>query len=424
MKVLFCLPGNGWGGPEREPVRTLMAALSDNSLCELSSIHFSRDVPETVREGNSITVPCRASLSRSMIDLFRIERRTMAGEIRRQNPDLIHVHWTQLGHALAAMDSGIPYVVTVHDAAVTSAYWNWSWYPPSAIATLGGLLIARKVLRRTSHIIAVSPYVAEHVRRYFLPEKTSPAVTSSKESPVANQNLHKLREPQLAPPITLVPNPVAMSTVLGDGGHRYPNAGFFPPAAHFSPTFAAIGHWGPLKRFDLVLNAFHHVRRHLPSAKLVLIGKDLGRGTPCHNWAVRHRLDDGVDFIGFLENSSLHSFLHKQVDCLVHPSRTEGFSLVVADAMAAGIPVIASDAGALPWLLEEGKSGFLMHDGRPQIWAQAMLGIGNSILESGNPETCDFTQIVTSARRRIANLCDPLSVAQSHMKVYEQVLDR
>jgi glycosyltransferase involved in cell wall biosynthesis len=303
----------------------------------------------------------------------------MADEIRRQQPDLVHVHWTQLGHALAAMDSGIPYVVTIHDAALTCAYWNWSWRLGPALCTLGGLVITRKILRQASHVVAVSPYVSDHVKRFFLP----PGYSS----------------------ISIIPNPVSLSDT----------SGFKFQVSNDSPVFAAIGHWGPLKNFSLALRAFALVRGSLPHAKLVLVGKDLGTGTPCHAWAVRHGLESGVDFRGPMAHADLMAFLSNDIDCLVHPARTEGFSLVVADAMAAGVPVVAAAAGALPWLLGNGAFGTLVDSRAPAPWAEAMIeaatGTGSSSL-------------LERARERIASLCDPRRIAAQHMEVYARVVKR
>ena len=421
MKVLFCLPGNEWGGPDREPVRTLERALTATGRVDVSFIQFSRDAKEIIRDKNRTLIPCRNSLSRSMLDGFRTERRAMADEIRRQKPDLLHVHWTQLGHALAAMDSGIPYVVTVHDAALACAYWNWSWNPPSVLTGLGGLLITHKVLRRAKHIIAVSPYVAEHVQRFFLRFPYS--------APAANCISHSaFRIPHSV--VSIIPNPVSL----------HENSGFRVQDSNGSPVFAAIGHWGSLKRFDLVLRAFSLVRHKIPSSKLVLVGKDLGRETPCHAWALRRGLDVGVIFRGLLSHSALMACLHSEMCCLVHPSRTEGFPLGVTEAMACGVRVIVSDAGGMPWMLENGKFGTIIFTHTPQVWAEAMIdattgndstklvmrGIGRDLDTTGisaNPIPGSGRQLsmLQRARERIAILCDPLGIAAQHLKIYTRI---
>jgi glycosyltransferase involved in cell wall biosynthesis len=52
--------------------------------------------------------------------------------------------------------------------------------------------------------------------------------------------------------------------------------------------------------------------------------------------------------------------LYNQVDILVVPSLREGFCLVAAEAMACGLPVVASKCSAMPELIVEGESGFLV----------------------------------------------------------------
>jgi len=62
-------------------------------------------------------------------------------------------------------------------------------------------------------------------------------------------------------------------------------------------------------------------------------------------------------------------------DCLVAPSRFEGFGLAVAEAMAAGLPVVASNVNALPELVEDGVSGLLVPPDRPGELARAVLRV-------------------------------------------------
>ncbi len=171
MKVAFCLPGNDWGGMSREPTRTLADALSVGQGIEICSVALSSEVTAVARKDGHLLVPSRKSVSRCMLDGYRVERRILAEELRSLAPDIVHVHWTQMGHALGALDSGLPLVVTAHDAALTCAYWNWSWHPGAAIAGLRGVEFTRRVLRGASRVIAVSPYVKHHVENVFLGRK-------------------------------------------------------------------------------------------------------------------------------------------------------------------------------------------------------------------------------------------------------------
>lgn len=62
--------------------------------------------------------------------------------------------------------------------------------------------------------------------------------------------------------------------------------------------------------------------------------------------------------------------LYRDMDMLVMPSVREGFGLGVAEAMACGLPVVASDCSSLPELLDQGKGGFLCPVGDVDAFAE------------------------------------------------------
>lgn len=61
---------------------------------------------------------------------------------------------------------------------------------------------------------------------------------------------------------------------------------------------------------------------------------------------------------------------YRQMDVLLMPSVREGFGLVIAEAMACGLPVIASDCSAIPELVDNGKGGFLCPVGNVDAFAE------------------------------------------------------
>lgn len=382
MKIAFCLPGNDWGGINREPVRTLTSALRGEQGLEIFSVALSSAVSAVTSKEGNILVPSRKSVGWCMLDGYRQERRVLADELRALSPDIVHVHWTQMGHALGALDSGLPLVVTAHDAALTCAFWNWSWHPGAALSCARGVEFTRQVLRGASRVIAVSPYVKRHIETVFLEKKNGA--------------------------VEVIPNPVAVDA---------PSLADSPPVPEEGAVFIAIGHWGPLKRFDLALRAFGEVVRQLPGARFLLVGKGLGEQGPAHRWAAGRGLDHGVSFIGQCAHEDIMGLLSGPVHCLLHPSRSEGFGLAVAEAMKCGVPVITSGAGALPWLLEEGRAGEIVRGSSPSAWSEAMIRVTVS-RRSGDK----VGAMRDHARERIHDLCNPAAVAARHLEIYESVL--
>jgi glycosyltransferase involved in cell wall biosynthesis len=64
-----------------------------------------------------------------------------------------------------------------------------------------------------------------------------------------------------------------------------------------------------------------------------------------------------------------------QCDVFVHPAYAEGFGIVIPEAMMAEKPIIVSNAGALPELIENEKTGLVVDPHNAQAWADAILSI-------------------------------------------------
>jgi glycosyltransferase involved in cell wall biosynthesis len=108
-----------------------------------------------------------------------------------------------------------------------------------------------------------------------------------------------------------------------------------------------------------------------------------------------------VTFTGYRSEAS--GFL-PGLDVLAVPSRSDGSPLVVCEAMAAGVPVVASRVGGLPDLVEDGGSGLLVRPGEAEDLARALVAL---LLD---PE----------AARRLGARGRVLAAARSH----ERLVDR
>jgi alpha-1,3-rhamnosyl/mannosyltransferase len=81
--------------------------------------------------------------------------------------------------------------------------------------------------------------------------------------------------------------------------------------------------------------------------RLVLVGPDKGAEAEARDAVRRLGLNGRVEFAGHVEKPELAA-LYRGAECLVFPSRYEGFGLPALEAMASGTPVVATNAGALP----------------------------------------------------------------------------
>lgn len=141
--------------------------------------------------------------------------------------------------------------------------------------------------------------------------------------------------------------------------------GIAPPAEGLpaARSTTCVGYLGPVlhdKGVDLLVRAFRGVRNR--NARLLIRGPE-----PDERFARRVRrlavLDDRVSIGPGIAHADIGQFL-ADIDLLAIPSRfQESFSLVAHEAFAAGVPVLASDSGALPEIVTEGANGALFHTG-------------------------------------------------------------
>jgi len=113
-------------------------------------------------------------------------------------------------------------------------------------------------------------------------------------------------------------------------------------------TIIYVGRLDPYKNVDTLLRAFAVIRENSPvPVELAIVGAPDPRYPHYPALARELGIEDALRWTGYLSDAELlEVFAH--ADLLIHPSRYEGFGLQVAEAMAAGIPVISSTGGSLP----------------------------------------------------------------------------
>ena len=123
------------------------------------------------------------------------------------------------------------------------------------------------------------------------------------------------------------------------------------------------------KGHDLLLEAFDRLRGQFPEARLLLVGDGIRR--PWVESLARARgLNGWVTFTGFREDVP---DLLGAMDCFALAStRTEGVPQSLLQAMAAGVPVVASAVGGIPEAIEDGATGLLVPPGDPGALAAAL----------------------------------------------------
>jgi glycosyltransferase involved in cell wall biosynthesis len=96
------------------------------------------------------------------------------------------------------------------------------------------------------------------------------------------------------------------------------------------------------------------------------------------------KVPDNVRLTGWLTSTQLEAF-YRTADVLVVPSRWEAFGLIAAEAMRAGLPVIATRVGALPELVEDGVTGVLVPPDDSRALVAALRAVTDSQLQAMGP---------------------------------------
>lgn len=134
------------------------------------------------------------------------------------------------------------------------------------------------------------------------------------------------------------------------------------------PLIGTVGRLDPVKDQVSLVHAFARVRRRNEKAGLVIAGDG-----PC-----REQLTGLVDALGLGEHAVLLGERHDvprvlaALDVFVLPSIGEGISNTVLEAMATGLPVVATRVGGNPELVEDGETGTLVPPRDPDALARAI----------------------------------------------------
>jgi len=133
-------------------------------------------------------------------------------------------------------------------------------------------------------------------------------------------------------------------------------------------VFIHVGRLAAEKNVGVVLDAFRQARRLLPEGAVHLLVAGTGPVEP----ELRRRAPDSVTFLGNLDRQRRLPELYASADAFVFASVTETLGLVVLEAMASGLPVIAVAAGGVVDHLRDGYNGLAVAPGGLTTMAEEM----------------------------------------------------
>lgn len=176
-----------------------------------------------------------------------------------------------------------------------------------------------------------------------------------------------------------------------------------------APLLLYIGRLSAEKEIDRI----KPVLASIPGARLALVGNG-----PHREELEAHFSGTNTHFVGYLEGEELAS-AYASADAFIFPSRTETLGLVLLEAMAAGCPTIAANAGGIPDIVTDGENGFLFKvTGDNAVDDRAMIEAAQRLL--GSP---DQRQRFQTAARAEAERWSWAAATQHLVSYYEAVLN-
>ena len=279
----------------------------------------------------------------------------MVNVILNQNLDILHLHYA-IPHASAAYfarqilkKSGrdIPFITTLHGTDITLVGRDTTYAP---VVTFS--------INESDAITAVSDNLREETLRSFKIEKE----------------------------ITVIPNFVDIKRF-----HQTDKDHFKQMLAPDNERILVhVSNFRAVKRVKDVIRIFEKIKKEIPS-KLLMIGDGPDRQS-AEDLAREMGIYNDVRFLGKQEQISE---ILSIADLFILPSETESFGLSALEAMACNVPLISTNAGGLPEINIEGKTGFLSDVGDIEAMAKNAI----YILSDDTRLTKFKTAAIAQARR-------------------------
>ena len=137
-------------------------------------------------------------------------------------------------------------------------------------------------------------------------------------------------------------------------------------------TILCVARQYPRKHIADLLQALPEVRRAVPNAHAIIIG-DGPEQAHLQQTTDELGLRDAVQFLGALPSDDNVARWYRRADIFCLPSVQEGFGMVFVEAMASGLPVVATLAAAIPEVVPRNRAGLLVPPANPEALAAALV---------------------------------------------------
>lgn len=183
------------------------------------------------------------------------------------------------------------------------------------------------------------------------------------------------------------------------------------------PLFLTVARFQEHKGHSYLIQAIPEVLRLYPDAVFGMIGKPIDAKQAQYQQTLELQVEelgiaDRTKFLGFVPEQDLVSLYHSAT-ALVHPALTEGFGLVLLEAMSLGIPVVAAAAAGPSELLTDRQTGLIVPTGDSRSLAEAII----HLLESP-----DLARTLQQEGKLLAESLSVDQMLQETVKIYHDLI--
>ena len=340
------------------------------------TVDFDQDLELVEQAGVSVHV-LQASKRFGQLSLYLNQMRWIRETIDNIQPDLVHIHGTDM-YGFATKRLKYPTVLTVHgilrsEAKILNPESRSGSRLFLRIKGFFNTYFEEATLRNVKNIIVISPYVEQMING-------------------------------TAPAMYLVDNPV---------DDRF----FELINRQIENRILFVGMIRARKGILHLLKAVRILKDNFPQIQLHIVGKvfESDYNDVLLHYVQVNQLNNNVTFRGLVSEEDLYREF-EECSILILPSKEESSPMVIEQAMAAGIPVIGSKVGGIPYLIKDGQSGFVVAYGDCETMASKIAFLFRNSLER--------TQMGMQAKKEAGERFRLSAIAQKTHKVYRDLINK
>ncbi len=278
--------------------------------------------PDIYRVGSVVPIKANGSVARITLSL------NLSGQIKKilqkEQFDVIHIH--------EPLMPALPLTVLAHSKTLNIGTFHA--FSQSHIGYYYGRHVLRLFVSKLDGRIAVSKPAADFISQYF------PGYYE------------------------IIPNPIDLNRFTVD-------AAPLPQFTDGKLNILFVGRIGERRKgLKFLLRAFNYIKQQMPNVRLIIVGKGDTKG---YQRYLRHNNIQDVIFAGFVADEVLPRY-YKSSHVFCAPSTGgESFGIVLVEAMASGLPIVASDIPGYASVVQHNKQGLLVEPKNIEMLAMSLI---------------------------------------------------